>query len=101
MSKQKSRSNQIITIPPKIKLDKLLDPAFAPELSEAINELIFRTRNALISHYNSELHMRKEIEENRKTIDELEAMIKVLHKQQRQDKTKKTVLKINDKKKLR
>ena len=98
MYKQKSRNKEEpIIIPPKIELDKRLDPAFAPELTEAINELIFRTRNAQISHYNTERDMREEILEEREKNDILEKMVKTLSKQQ---KTKPS-LKIKDKKKVR
>ena len=86
--------------PPKIDLDKRLDPVFIPDLNEAINELIFRTRNALISHYNSESGMRQEIIENRKEIDELQELVEILRKQQPHQK-RKSSLKIKDKKKLR
>lgn len=93
MPKQKFRGE--IASLPKIELDERLDPAFAPELNQAINELIFRTRNALISHYN----VRQDVEEQAKKIDKLEEVIKVLRKHQQQKK--KSVLNIKDKKKLR
>jgi hypothetical protein len=108
MPKQKFRStDEAIIIPPKIDLDKRLDPAFAPELSQAINELnkainelIFRTRNALISHYNSERDMRHEILEERKKNDKLEVLVEILRKQPPHQK-RKSSLKIRNKKKLR
>jgi hypothetical protein len=94
------RSIEPIIIPPKIILDERLDPTFAPELNQAINELIFRTRNALISHYNSERNMRQEILEERKKNDELEELVKILRKQPPHQK-RKSSLKIRNKKKLR